>query len=226
MTAWSNWWAELLAVCRKEIQSELRTRYALNAVVLFAVTSVVMIGFATSLSSPDGRTLAALFWVVVFFSAMSALSGVFVKEEESGTVLALKLAARPDAVFFGKLAFNLLLLGALVVLVTPLFLLLVGMEVYDWPVFLLVLGLGTFGLAGATTIIAAIVARTPVRGALFAVLSFPILLPLLIAAIGATQAALDPVGAASAAAEIRLLSAYGVAMVTASWLLFEFVWWA
>ena len=226
MTAWYAWWAEVLAVCRKEIQSELRTRYALNAVVLFAVTSVVMIGFATSLSSPDGRTLAALFWVVVFFSAMSALSGVFVKEEESGTVLALKLAARADAVFFGKLAFNLLLLAALVVLVTPLFLLLVGMEVYDWPVFLAVLGLGTFGLAGATTIVAAIVARTAVRGALFAVLSFPILLPLLIAAIGATQAALDPVGAASAAAEIRLLIAYGVAMVTASWLLFEFVWWA
>jgi heme exporter protein B len=225
-TAWSAWWSDLWAVCQKEIRSELRTRYALNAIVLFAVTTVTVVGMATAQTGLGGRTQAALFWIVVFFSAMSALAQVFVKEEESGTALALKLSARSDAVFFGKLLFNLLLLATLQLLVTPLFVLLVGMEVFQWALFVQIIVLGTIGLAGATTIVAAMVARASVRGALFAVLSFPLLLPLLIAAIGGTQAALDPAGAASAASEIKLLSAYALAMVTGSWLLFDFVWWA
>jgi heme exporter protein B len=225
-TAWSAWWSDLWAVCRKEIKSELRTRYALNAIVLFAVTTVTVVGMAAVQTGLDGRTQAALFWIVVFFSAMSALAQVFVKEEESGTALALKLSARSDAVYFGKFLFNLLLLAALQVLVTPLFIMLVGMEVVGWPLFMQVIVLGTIGLAGATTTVAAIVSRASVRGALFAVLSFPLLLPLLVAAIGGTQAALDPAQAASAASEIRLLGAYALAMITGSWLLFDFVWWA
>jgi len=204
----------------------MRTRYALNAIVLFAVTTVTVVGMGTSQTGVNARTQAALFWIVVFFSAMSALAQVFVKEEESGTALALKLSARSDAVYFGKLLFNLLLLSALQLLLVPMFILLVGLQVAQWQIFVPVIILGTIGLAGATTIVAAIVAQASVRGALFAVLSFPLLLPLLIAAIGGTQAALDPAGAASAASELKLLSAYGLAMITGSWLLFDFVWWA
>ena len=226
VTGWSAWWSDLWAVCQKEIKSELRTRYALNAMVLFAVTTVTVVGMGTAQTGINARTQAALFWIVVFFSAMSALAQVFVKEEESGTALALKLSARSDAVYFGKLLFNLILLGALQLLLTPLFILLVGMQVAQWQIFIPVIILGTIGLAGATTIVAAIVAQASVRGALFAVLSFPLLLPLLIAAIGGTQAAMDPAGAASAVAELKLLSAYALAMITGSWLLFDFVWWA
>jgi heme exporter protein B len=225
-TGWYGWWRDVRAICVKEIRSELRTRYALNAIVLFAVTTVTVVGVATAQTGVAPRTQAALFWIVVFFSAMSALAQVFVKEEETGTATALKLSARAEAVYFGKLLFNLLLLATLQLLLTPLFILLVGLEVHDWGLFVSIVGLGTLGLACATTIIAAIVAQASIRGALFAVLSFPILLPLLIAAIGGTQAALDPVGAATAAAEIKLLVAYAVAMLTASWLLFDFVWWA
>jgi len=193
---------------------------------MFAITTVTVVGMATAQTGVNPRTQAALFWIVIFFSAMSALAQVFIKEEETGTAMALKLSARTSAVFFGKLLFNLMLLAGLQLLVTPLFIVLVDMEVYQWHLLLPVIGLGTIGLAGATTIIAAIVARASVKGALFAVLSFPVLLPLLIAAIGGTQAALDPAGLASAAGDLKLLAAYAVAMLTASWMLFEYVWWA
>jgi heme exporter protein B len=222
----SGYVTDVWAVFAKEIQSELRTRYALNAMLLFAVTSVVVVGFSTAKAAPDGFTVGALFWIVLYFSAMSALAHVFVKEEDTQTGLALRLAARPSAVYFGKLLFNTVLLAALAGLVTPLFIAVVGMHIYQWGIFWLTFGLGVAGLAGATTLIAAIVARASIRGALFAVLSFPILLPMLLAAVGATQAAMDPVGAAAAGDELRLLAAYGVAMTTGSWLLFDFVWWA
>ena len=45
------------------------------------------------------------------------------------------------------------------------------------------------GLSGATTLVAAIISRASVKGALFAVLSFPILMPLLMALVAATDAA-------------------------------------
>lgn len=222
----SGFATDTFAVFAKEFRCELRTRHALNAMLLFAVTSVVVVGFSTARAAPDGFTVGALFWIVLFFSAMSALAHVFVKEEDTQTGLALRLAARPSAVYFGKLLFNLALLSALAGIITPLFMALVGMKIYQWGIFWATLGLGVAALAGATTIIAAIVARASIRGALFAVLSFPILLPMLLAAVGATQASMDPVGAATAGDELRLLGAYLVAMTTGSWLLFEFVWWA
>lgn len=222
----SSAWADVVAILAREVKGELRTRYALNAMLLFAVASVIVVGFATARAGVDGFTSAALYWIVLFFSAMAALAHVFVKEEDAQTALALRLSARPAAVYFGKLLFNVLLLLSLALVITPLFIGLVDMAVYDWGLFTLTVFLGVAGLAGATTLVAAIVARASLRGALFAVLSLPITLPLLLAAVGATQAAMDPVGLASGSAEIRLLFAYGVAMITGSWLLFEYVWWA
>lgn len=196
----------------------------MGSMLLFGVTTVTAIGMATAKTGVNGSTQAALYWVVAFFSAMAAMSQVFVKEEETGTAMALKLAARPDAVYFGKFAFNLLVLVILQAVILPLFIMFVGLRVFDWPLFISALFLGTFGMAGAATIVGAIVSQANVKGALFTALSFPLLLPILLGAIGATRAALDPVGAASAAQEIRLLIAYDIGIVTASWLLFEYVW--
>ena len=225
-TSLSRLWHESAVICGKELRSELRTRYAMGSMLLFGVTTVTAIGIATARTGMNGSTQAALYWVVAFFSAMAALSQVFVKEEETGTATALKLAATPEAVYFGKFAFNLLLLASLQVLILPLFIMFVGLQVYEWPLFISTLALGTLGISGASTIIGAIVARSNVKGALFTVLSFPLLLPILLGAIGATRAALDPIGAATATEEIRLLISYDIGMITASWLLFEYVWWA
>ena len=57
---------------------------------------------------PDVK--GALLWVVLFFAAFSGLSHVFLHEEETGTVHALRLSASAGAVYTGKLLFNLLLL--------------------------------------------------------------------------------------------------------------------
>ena len=135
---------------------------------------------------------AAFLWIVLFFSAMSGLGRVFIKEEDAGTVHALRLAARPSVVYVGKLAFNTVLLFLLAVIVVPLFVVLMGLQVVrTWGCSPAVVVLGTAGLAGAATIIAAIIAKASAKGELFAVLAFPILLPLLITAIGGTRVALD-----------------------------------
>ncbi len=217
----SSWVREALAVFLKDLRSELRAKYALNAIVMFAVVTLTAVSFAVGQFAIGNDVRAAFLWIVLFFSAMSGLSRVFVKEEDAGTVNALRLAASSSVVYVGKLLFNVVLLFALAIIVVPLFTVLMGLEVTDWGLFLAVLLLGTAGLAGASTLIAAIIAKASAKGELFAVLSFPILLPLLIAAIAGTRNALEGRGGSG---EVQLLASYLIVMVTVSLMLFDFVW--
>ena len=69
---------------------------------------------------------AALLWVVLFFAAFSGLAHVFTHEEETNTATALRLSAPPGAVYAGKLAFNLTVLGVVALVITPIYMLMTG----------------------------------------------------------------------------------------------------
>jgi heme exporter protein B len=89
---------------------------------------------------------------------------------------------------------------------------------------LLILIVGGIGLSAGSTLIAAIISKANARGALFTVLAFPILLPVIVAGISGTKIAVSYIEVASAAAEIQMLIAYAVVVITGAVLLFDFVW--
>jgi heme exporter protein B len=217
------------AVFRKDLRAELRTRYALNAVALFAASTVVAlslgVGFLTAGRNADLPLIhAALLWIAVLFAAFTGLARAFVQEEEARTAAALRLAAPPIAVYLGKLLFNLLLLLLLDVLVAALFVVLLHVEIRSIGLFAALLLAGSLGLVAATTLIAAIIARASAKGALFAVLSFPLLVPLLVVAIQGTALALVGEGWDRGIAPLQVLIAYTVALFVASLFLFGSVW--
>jgi heme exporter protein B len=228
-TSSSHWAAEALALARKELRSELRTKHALATMALFAIATLVVVSYTITLVGvpdvPRARIFAALLWIVLFFSAMSGLARVFVKEEDARTVTALRLSARASVVFAGKLVFNAGLMAALTILVLPMFTFLFQPAVARWDQWILLAFFGGMGLSGASTLLAAIVAKTGTRGALFVVLALPPLLPLLIMAIaGSSAALLGGRHAEEAWRNIAGLAAYTIATVTASAMLFPFVW--
>jgi len=209
----------------KDFRSELRTRYALNALLLFVITtlSIVLFSIGNENASPD--ILSGVLWIIIFFSAMSGLSRTFVSEEERGTVMTLQLLVKPLTIFFGKLLFNFILLCMLNGVSVTLYLLLIGnFVVKNYAVFLLTIVLGTMGLSCASTIIAAIISKANTKGTLYPVLSFPILLPLLLTVISATRMAVDGATLTEAIGEFQVLVAYFVAMTAISYLLFEYIW--
>lgn len=220
----SGGWGSVRAVLVKDLKSEWRTRYGVNAILLFALTTVVAISFAIGQARLEPEILAALLWVAIFFAAMSGLAQVFVKEEEAGTANILKLVATPEMVLIGKLIFNLLLLVAVEAILVPLYFILLSVPGEGFGLFIITIILGTFGLVAATTLIAAIIAKASAKAALFAVLSFPILLPLIITAIAGTRIAFAGGAVADGWEQIRVLISYLVIMVVVSYLLFEFVW--
>jgi heme exporter protein B len=209
----------------KDWHGELRTRYAISALLMFVVTTISIILFSLGSEEAPADVLSGMLWVVIFFGAMSGLSRTFVMEEERGTSMTLQLLATPGAVYFGKLLFNLVLVFGLNVVTISLYALFIeGFVIRTPSIFITAVVLGSIGFAASSTIIAAIIARASTKGTLYPVLSFPILLPLLLTVINATRLASEGAFFQEAMGEFQLLVSYIVVVVAASTLVFEYVW--
>jgi heme exporter protein B len=211
-------------VFQKDIQLEFRTRYALNAIAMFAITTLTAISFSIGPVRLSTTVLAPLLWIVLFFSSMSGLSHVFVREEEQQTADTLRLILPPNSIWLGKCFFNVILLFGLELIIIPLYIVMMGARIGNYGIFFATLFIGSLGLASVATIIAAIISLASSRGALFAVLAFPIALPVLISAINSTQLALENGLFSDCLPDLQVLFSFTVVIVTVSLLVFEFVW--
>ncbi len=222
-TGKSSWGAKLLALVRKDLRVEFRTRYAISTVLLFALTTLAAVSFSLGIGGLPAHYLSVLFWVVILFSALSGLSHGFVKEAETNTAPLLQLSTAADVVYFGKWIFNFVLMIGLEILLVPLFMVLLQVEIVNWPLFLLLLLIGDIGLISATTLLAAIVAAASARGALFSVLSLPVLIPVLIPLVQATDSCFAG-GVTGSTGYLQVLFGYAGIATAGGWLLFPFVW--
>lgn len=212
------------AVLSKDISLELRSKYAINTILMFGVTTLAMVSFSLGRSDLPFRLLSALYWIIMFFSSTAGLAQVFIREEEAGTALALRLSAKPDAVFLGKLSFNFLLLSAVTLVVTFGFVLFMSIPTDNFLVLAALVALGVVCLCSATTLVAAIISKASIKGALFAVLSFPILVVPLFTLVDGTAKALEGAIWSEVSWHLQGLTAFAIVMVTLSVLLFEYVW--
>jgi len=219
-----DWLAGTWAVFRKDLRIELRTRYAVNSLLLFVLGALLLVLFAVGPQPLSARVQSALLWIVMLFAASIGLGRSFVAEQEGGTTLLLRLNTRPSMVFAGKLLFNLLLVGGLTLLATITFLFLLDISVRTPGLLTLTLALGGLGLAVATTLLAALVARAARQGPLLPVLLLPLLVPLLVSGTSATRKAI--VGEPWLQAQDELLTLFGFAGATlsAAIVLFDYVW--
>jgi heme exporter protein B len=200
-------------------------RYAMNALLMFVVTSVAIILFALHEDAVSPEILSGMFWIVIFFTAMSGLSRIFVSEEERGTTMTLQLVASPSVVYFGKLIFNCGLTLVLSSMVTMLFLIVFpAFVIKSMVIFIPTVFFGSLGFAAVATIIAAIITKAQGRGTLYTVLSFPILAPLLLTVINATALAIEGEIFFNAVVQLQIMIGYLLTVVGLSYLMFEFVW--
>ena len=210
---------------RKDWQSEIRTRYAINALAMFILVTISVIMFSIGNEKLSADLTGGLLWVVIFFSAMSGLSRAFVSEEERGTTMTLHLIASPSTIYSGKLIFNLLLVFLMNFVITILFsMLFPSFIIQNFLLFVIAFFFGNIGIAVSSTIIAAIISKASSKGTLYPVLSFPILLPLILTLLELTKFSMEGNSVAASQVEIYVLLCYDVIMTTASYLLFDFIW--
>lgn len=210
---------------KKDLSSEIRTRYAINSLVMFVIVTISVILFSVGSEPVPVNLLGGLFWVVVFFTAMSGLSRVFVTEEERGTTMTLRLLAKPNSVFLGKLLFNLVLIFSMNTVIAILYSAFFDTFIIkSKELFILAFFLGNIGMAISSTILAAIIAKASSKGTLYPVLSFPILLPLILVLIELSKACIEGTTFAEIQIQLLILVCYDVMMLSISLLLFDFIW--
>jgi heme exporter protein B len=217
--------ARALAVCGKDAAQELRRRVAIASVFFFAATAIALVSYAVGpFGLPQEARAgldAALLWILLFFSAATGLPRAFVREEETGTGLALRKLAPGVVVLAGKSLFNFVLFLAIATLSVPAFAVLLEWHIGSLPALAAVIFLGGWGLSIVSTFLSALVARAGQRNVLFVVVSFPLLVPLLLPAIAATMEASQ---GTLAVTPLRVLIAYDGAATSAAYLLASAAW--
>ncbi len=216
--AWIVLWKDLL--------TERRSKDSLNALLFFSLLLLFLFEFALG---PDRERIRAalpgLFWLGFILAGLLGLGRTFVVERENDCWEGLRLTpGDKSAVYLGKLAGNLVLMAAVEVVLLALSSLL-----YDVPVFAVAgplavaLALGTLGVAAVGTLFGALTAQVRAREVLFPVLLLPAIVPLLLAAVSLTRAALAGEPLREAGAWLELLAAADVVYVVVGLLTFEFI---
>ena len=203
--------ADIWLVTNKDLRIEWRSRVTLSQVVPFALTVLVLFGFA--LDANRGVLTAAtsgLFWLTVLFVTVVAVQRSTAIETSDGARRALLLTGiEPSAVFAGKaLAIAVQILGVEVLMVGGV-LVFYGATVESLPLLLATCAVATVGIAASGTLLGALVAGVKARETVLPILLLPVLAPVLIAASRAFDDALG-VLAVDGWAWLGLLAGFGV----------------
>jgi heme exporter protein B len=214
-----------LAILRKDLRIEWRTRESVTSLAALGILLLVVFTIAHDPTPEQAPMLApSVLWATFVFTGLLGVQRSFLLEREQDCLAGLLLAPiDPGAIFAGKLAANLVLLGAMQAIVVPLVALFLRVDFTGvLPGLVLVLSLGNLGFAAGATLFAAMAVRTRAREVLLPLLLLPLVLPVLIAGVKATQAVLAG-GLATAGDALSVLVAFDVIFTVAGWLLFTYV---
>ncbi len=209
-------------VFRKELTLGLRFKAAWAAMFLFALTTLSCISLALQGSVLEPRLLAALFWVILFFSSLAGADRVFGDEDMAGTLLVLKVYGPSQAILLGKMLYTAFILLILAVFITPLFLIFMNGSAALLGLLLGTLAAGIWGIAAAGTLIASLLVGASVHSGLFSILMLPVILPVFIPALALTAAAFGD-GTASLSYLVSMIL-YDLILTVGASLLFDYLW--
>lgn len=205
----------------KEIKLELRNKYALGGILLYVV-STVFVSYLSFKRVIDPATWNALFWIILLFASINGVAKSFINETR-GKLLYLYTLVSPQAVILSKIIYNSLLLTLLSGLCLFVYALFIGNIIQDSLLFLVTLLLGSFGFSSLLTMVSAIASKTNNNFTLMAILSFPIMIPLLMVLIKLSRNAIDGLEHWDLNF-LFVLMFLNVIIILLSYLLFRYLW--
>ena len=212
------------AVFWKDMQTELRSRYAINTVLAFVGAALLLILFALKAEQLPPTPKSGLIWIVILFAALSSLSRSFVTETERQTFDLLRIHGNPSEVFTGKLLYNFAFTLAVNICTFFLYIVLLGLPIADFFALSLTVLLGTLGLSSVATMLAAIVAQADRKGAIFSVLSIPLLFPLILILVRTSKASLIEGLTSNYINDFWALFGFAGVSISAGIILFDYIW--
>lgn len=213
---------KVLAILWKDILSELRTRDVVVSVLVFALLVIVIFNFAFE---PERVRLVAsgVLWVALTFAGVLGLSRSFILEKDNGCLEGLMLCpVDRGAIYFGKMLGSLTFILVVAVIVLPIFFILFNLPIFQ-PALVLIVVLATIGFASVGTLFSALAVNTKAREIMLPILFFPIVIPVIIAAVKATELVLAGESWSSLSSWLQVMAAFDIIFVVVSSLVFEFI---
>lgn len=205
---------------RKEIVLEWRSKYALNGILLYVVSTIFVCYL--SFKQTDPVTWNALFWIIMLFASVNAIAKSFIQENR-GRQLYYYTIASPQAVILSKILYNVLLMILLAAVAIGFYSIVFKNPLGDPLFYMIAILLGSISFASVFTMISGIASKAH-NGALMAILSFPVIIPLLMLLIKFSKNAMDGLDRSVSFNEIGVLVAINIIVIAVSLLLFPYLW--
>ena len=224
--SWRSDARRVRAIVWKDLTTERRSKAGVNAVAFMGVLVLLLFGFALG---PDTEALrraaAGARWLAILFAGVLAFNRSYQLELDGGALESLLLYPGSRwAIYAGKLIANLVFVLIVEAIVIPVALVLYQVQLpAGWPALVGVTVMGTLGFVTLGTFYSAMSSRSRAREVLLPLLLFPMLIPVLLAAVEASTSLLAGDPMSEAGAWVRLLGAFDIIFLVASLLAFEYV---
>jgi len=214
---------QVIQLVRKEMLLEWRSKYALNGVLLYVV-STVFVCYLSFVTMPSPLTWNALFWIIMLFASINAVAKSFLQESR-GRHLYIYTLVSPVALIIAKTIYNSLLMIGLTLIALLFYALVFPFQPKtDVLMYLVATVLGSLSFATIFTMVSAIASKAGNGGMLMAILSFPIIIPVLIVLIKLSKNAIDGLDRSVSLDDIGLLMLINGLVMGVSLILFPYLW--
>ncbi len=223
-SAAAQFFGAVAAIARKDLAAELRSRELFSAMMVFSLLVIVIFNFALELDISTRRSVTAgVLWVTFAFAGTLGLNRSLSAEREQGCIDGLLLAPVDRAsIYFGKAISNLVFMMIVEAIVLPVYAFLYGVNLLNAGLLAVIL-LGSIGYTAVGTLLATMSVQTRTREVLLPILLFPVVLPVLIAAVKASGGILTGADPSTIWPWLNLLIVYDVIFVAVAFMTFEYV---
>ena len=214
--------SEIIHLIKREIYSEWKQKYAFGGVLLYVVSTVFICKLSFADIS-DPLTWSALFWIIILFASVNAVAKSFLQETK-GRLLYFYTLASPQGIILSKIIYNLLLTLVLSFICYFLYVVFLGNPIANQSLFIATVILGCSGFSCVLTLVSAIAAKTNNNFTLMAILSFPIILPLIMTLIKLSKYAIENISLSVCWSYLLILAMINLVVIILSYLLFPYLW--
>jgi heme exporter protein B len=223
-TAKSNYWKAIIAITWKDLAAELRSRELLSAMLVFSLLVILIFNFALELDIKTRQSVTAgVLWSTFAFAGTLGLNRSMAIEKDRGCLDGLLLApVDRSAIYFGKVISNLAFMLIVEAIVLPIYSVLYNINLFQ-PGLLMVILLGSIGYTTVGTLLASMAVQTRTRDVMLPILLFPVVVPILIAAVKASGGYLTNAPMTDILPWLNLLIAYDVIFTAIAFMVFDYV---
>jgi heme exporter protein B len=219
-----NYFSALFAILRKDLAVEWRSRQLLTAMFVFSILVILIFNFALELDARlRAEVSAGVLWATFAFAGTLGLNRSMAIEKEHSSLDGLLLApVDRSAIYFGKTMANMVFMLVVELFTLPIYAVLYNVNLFTVG-FLIVIILGSWAYSTIGTLLAAMAAQARNREILLPVLLFPVLIPVLVAAVRASTGILDGLEMAYIWPSLNIIISYGLVMPVLGYMFFDLI---